>query len=174
MIFLRRLDTTTIARVDTEFAPISGTWLTDHHGRGLSKYGPSHQLRAYRHNSDIRIFGSKRFRKANTQNEALFWYVGGSPRLMDIAIKAYREFGVPTYDAPERTPAGEMGTFYQYAPSLQVIDVGMFAHTDQETPDAVPWTGLEGVVRAYAKIINDVNTVDIKDLQRPESAAVRP
>jgi hypothetical protein len=31
----------------------------------------------------------------------------------------------------------------------------------------VPWTGLEAITRAYAKIIDGVNTLDLKDLQRP-------
>ena len=53
------------------------------------------------------------------------------------------------------------------APALQVIDVGMFGHSDHETADVIPWTGLGGVARACAKIIDGVNTLDLKDLQRP-------
>ena len=30
-------------------------------------------------------------------------------------------------------------------------------HTTADTPDNVPWTGLEAATRAYAKIIDDVN-----------------
>ena len=41
-------------------------------------------------------------------------------------------------------------------------------HTEQETPDAVPWTGLEATTRAYAKIIDEVNKLALSDLQRPE------
>jgi hypothetical protein len=45
---------------------------------------------------------------------------------------------------------------------------------ESETPDKVPWTGLEASTRAYAKIIDEVNKLDLKDLQRPpEPAAAR-
>jgi hypothetical protein len=44
----------------------------------------------------------------------------------------------------------------------------MYFHSDGETPETVPWTGLEAITRAYAKIIDDVNDLDLKDLQRPE------
>jgi hypothetical protein len=43
-----------------------------------------------------------------------------------------------------------------------------YFHTDQETPDTVPWTGLEATTRAYAKIIDEVNKLALSDLQRPE------
>ena len=39
----------------------------------------------------------------------------------------------------------------------------------------MPWTGLESTTRAYAKIIDGVNTLDLKDLQRaPEVAPTQP
>jgi hypothetical protein len=46
-----------------------------------------------------------------------------------------------------------------------VINVDTYYHTDNETPDKVPWTGLGAVTRAFAKIIDDVNKVEIKDLE---------
>ncbi len=61
-------------------------------------------------------------------------------------------------------PAGEMGYFFDRAPSLQLLDVGMFAHTDKETADIIPWTGLESVTRAYARIIDAVNKMTIAQL----------
>ena len=109
-------------------------------------------------------------RKAN-EATPLMWYVGGSPKLEQIVVKAYAQFGVATYDTPERGAAGEMGRYYQYAPSLQVIDTGLYWHSDHETADIIPPTELAAVTRAYAKIIADVNTLDLKDLQRPMQAA---
>ena len=44
----------------------------------------------------------------------------------------------------------------------------MYFHSDEETPDTVPWTGLEATTRAYAKIIDEVNKLELNDLQRPE------
>jgi len=77
-------------------------------------------------------------RKANTQNEARFWHVNGSPRVTKLALDAYRAFGVPIYTEPEARPAREMGSFYLQAPSLQLIGVGMYDHSDHETADVIP------------------------------------
>jgi Peptidase family M28 len=101
----------------------------------------------------------------------LFWYAGGSPRLKEIAIRAYSAFGVATYAEPEERAAGEMGRYFQYAPSLQVIDAGLYWHSDHETSDLIPPPGLAAVTRAYAKIINDVNGIDLKDLQLSSRAS---
>jgi hypothetical protein len=97
----------------------------------------------------------------------LTWYVGGSPKLEDIVVNAYRSFGVPTNEIPARTPAGEISRIYQFAPSIQLIDTGLYWHSDHETSEIIPPTGLESVTRAYAKIIAGVNGLDLKDLQRP-------
>jgi hypothetical protein len=43
-------------------------------------------------------------------------------------------------------------------------------HTVADTPDNVPWTGLEAITRAYAKIIDEVNKIPLKDLQKPATA----
>ena len=41
---------------------------------------------------------------------------------------------------------------------------------DGSAAGTVPWTGLEAITRAYAMIIDGVNTLDLKDLQRaPEN-----
>jgi len=97
----------------------------------------------------------------------LTWYVGGSPNLEQIAMHAYASFGVPTYEIPARTPAGEIGRIYQLAPAIQLIDTGLYWHSDHETSEIIPPTGLEASTRAYAKIINEINGLDLKDLQRP-------
>ena len=66
---------------------------------------------------------------------------------MKSAYEAYRSFGVPTYAEPEKTPAGEMGHFYDQEPSLQLLDVGMFAHSDKENADVIPWTVCSAIIR---------------------------
>jgi hypothetical protein len=45
----------------------------------------------------------------------------------------------------------------------------MYFHMDAETPETVPWTGLEASTRAYAKVIDEVNKLPLSALQRPES-----
>jgi hypothetical protein len=147
---------------------VSGKWLAENHETVFAKTA---LIINCEHTATTQTYMMRGvIREANSTDEANMWYVGGSQKLTDIAVKAYREFGEPTYAEPERSPAGEMGAFYRFAPSLQVLDVGMFAHSDLETPDAVPWTGLEAVVRSYAKIIDEVNELEIKDLQAPSAS----
>jgi hypothetical protein len=47
-----------------------------------------------------------------------------------------------------------------------------YFHTDLETPQTVPWTGLEASTRAYAKIIDEVNKLPLTTFQRPEEPAL--
>jgi hypothetical protein len=122
------------------------------------------------HTSTIQTyFYGERIRQANTYTAQL-WYAGGPsrPKLQDLAIRAFREFGVPTYAEPEQAPPpGDLGRFFRFVPGVDAGDFNMYFHTDSETPETVPWTGLESSTRAYARIIDGVNELDLKDLQRP-------
>ncbi len=109
-------------------------------------------------------------RQAN-QTGAFTWYVGGSRKLSDIVMGAYRDFGVVTYVEPERGAGGEMSPFYKHAPSLQLLQGGVYFHSDHDTPDTVPYVGLAASTRAYAKIIDQVNQLGLNDLQRPANAS---
>ena len=83
-------------------------------------------------------------------------------------MKAFHDMGVVTYATPEQAaPGGEMSGFWPYIAGVQGSDYNMYFHSDQESADKVPWTGLQAIVRAYAKIIDGVNTLDLSDLQRP-------
>ncbi len=101
------------------------------------------------------------------QTGAFTWYVGGSRRLAEIAADAYRSFGVVTYAQPERGAGGEMSPFFKAAPSLQLLQGGVYFHSDHDTLDTVPYTGLAASTRAYVKIIDEVNQLDLSELQRP-------
>ena len=114
------------------------------------------------------VYRGGAIRRTNT-TVPLRWYVGGSPRLEQIAVKAYDAFGVATYAEPEPSAGGEMGPYYQLAPSLQLIEGNLYWHSDHETAEFVPPTGLEASTRAYAKIIAGVNELSLKDLARPHS-----
>jgi len=46
-----------------------------------------------------------------------------------------------------------------------------YFHTDLETRQTVPWTGLEASTRVCAKIINEVNRLPLGTFQRPEEPA---
>jgi hypothetical protein len=98
-------------------------------------------------------------RKSNTM-DARRWWVYGSDALANMALTAYRTFGVPIYDTMEPNASGDMGQASLDAPSVQMIESPAFYHTDHDTPEVVPAAGLEAVARAYAKLIDSVNTVD--------------
>ncbi len=112
------------------------------------------------------VLGNGVINKSNWAS-TLTWYVGGSPKLEEIVVKAYAAFGVPTFENAARAPAGEIGRIYQLAPAIQLIDTGLYWHSDHETAAIIPPTGLESVTRAYAKIIDQVNGLDLGELQRP-------
>jgi peptidase M28-like protein len=94
------------------------------------------------------------------------WFVGGSDRLKGIVANAFREFGVAIYSRPETRPGGELGVVFTDAPSFHIID-HTFYHTDLDTTAIVPEAGLEAAVRAFAKIIDEVNEVNLVALKAP-------
>ena len=99
------------------------------------------------------------------------WYAGGPSRrkLETIAVNAFRQFGASMYlDPNPRPPAGDLGAFFRGVPGVATSEFYHYFHTDGETPETVPWTGLEATTRAYAKIIDEVNKLPLSDLQRPE------
>jgi len=99
------------------------------------------------------------------------WYAGGPtrPELTAIAVKAFKEFGVPLLSEPNpRPPAGDLGRLYRFTPGVATSEFFHYFHTDRETPETVPWTGLQATTRAYAKIIDDVNRHPLSTFQRPE------
>jgi hypothetical protein len=70
------------------------------------------------------------------------------------------------YKELDPSPAGDIGSTYRFAPSLQLIVATHYYHDTYET---IPPNGLENVTRAYAKIIDDVNKLDLKDIAWPEA-----
>src|SRR6516225_11405598 len=70
-------------------------------------------------------------------------------------------------------PGARWPPIYQLAPSLQLIEGNLYWHSDRETADVVPATGLAASTRAYAKIIADVNALNLKDLMRAETTQAR-
>jgi hypothetical protein len=62
------------------------------------------------------------------------------------------------------TAAGEMGAIFKLTPSLQLIRSPENKHTNADIPEYVPAAGLEAVGRAYAKIIDQANKLDLKAL----------
>jgi len=111
---------------------------------------------------------------STTAGVPLEWYGGGAsrPQLQKITQDALREFGVPIWAEPSaRPPAGDLGRFYWFVPGV-VAQSNDFAnmHTANDSPDVVSPSGLEAVTRAYAKIIDGVNGIALKDLQAPAAS----
>lgn len=148
-------------------ANMSGTYLLEHRDELFAKTALFINCE---HTATVQTYLlGEQIRNANTHTGVL-WYAGGPsrPKLQDIAVKAFKTFGVPTYAEPERAaPGGEMSRLWPYLPGVQGSDYNVYFHSDREGDSAVPWTGLEAITRAYAKIIDGVNTLDLKDLQRP-------
>ena len=94
------------------------------------------------------------------------WWVHGSDRLLDIALDAYRTFGVSLAGSMHPSASGEIGQIDEEAPSIQLIRSPEHKHTDLDIPALVPSVGLEAVTRAFAKIIDGVNTLSLEELQR--------
>jgi Peptidase family M28 len=124
------------------------------------------------HTSQVQTYLIGNSLVASNTVSARRWFVGGSDRLKAIVANSFKTFGVSIYSRPETRPGGELGVVYTDAPSFHIIDHA-FYHTDLDTAAIVPEAGLEAAVRAFAKIIDDVNTVDLEGLRapRPSDAA---
>jgi peptidase M28-like protein len=99
------------------------------------------------------------------------WYAGGPsrPELQKIAAAAFQLFGATMDLYPNPTPpASDMSAFFRFLPGIDTGEYHHYFHTDLETPQTVPWTGLEASTRAYAKIIDEVNRLPLGAFQRPE------
>jgi hypothetical protein len=96
--------------------------------------------------------------------DARRWWVNGSSKLASLVLSAYKTFGVTIYDEMEPNATGDMGHVARDAPSVQMIESPAWYHTDHDTPDVVPAPGLEAVARAYAKVIDQVNKLERRDL----------
>ena len=60
---------------------------------------------------------------------------------------------------------GEMMAIGKEAPSVQLIRSPEHKHTDWDVPEPVPAAGLGAAARAFAKIVDQVNTLDLDELQ---------
>jgi hypothetical protein len=102
------------------------------------------------------------------------WYAGGPSRLEleKIAAGAFKLFGTTMDLYPNPTPpASDMSSFFRFVPGIDTGEYHHYFHIELETPQTVPWTGLEASTRAYAKIIDEVNKLPLGTLQRPEEPA---
>ena len=112
---------------------------------------------------DLYMLGN-RFSWSNRAS-ALMWGVSGSPALGNIATDAYETFGVSTL-VEAGGPVGEIRRLEEIVPAVWLIDAPEYFHSDHETAATVPAKGVEAVTRAFAKIIDEVNALELDELQR--------
>jgi hypothetical protein len=71
---------------------------------------------------------------------------------------------VTIYDTMDPTTTADMAVMDRDVPSIQLIESAVYYHTDHDTTAVVPAPGLAAVARAYAKIIDQVNTLPLSAL----------
>ena len=92
------------------------------------------------------------------------YFVQGSDDLKALITKTFVDYGVATYSRPAAGSGGELGELRGLAPGFHVLDdIGY--HTDLDIPAYVPEAGLESAVRAYAKILDEVNKMPLSSLR---------
>jgi hypothetical protein len=100
-------------------------------------------------------------------------YIGGGPKLRSLVERDLAMLGVSHYKELDPSPAGDIGQTYRLAPSLQLIVATHLYHTDQDTLESIPPNGLENVTRAYAKIIDDVNELELSEVAARQTGSDR-
>ena len=88
------------------------------------------------------------------------WWLYSSPAALHIVLDAFNRFNVGVTADLEPGASGEMGRMARDVPSMQVITSPEIKHTEQDTPEWIPAVGLEQIARAYAKIIDELNTLE--------------
>jgi hypothetical protein len=156
-------------------AAVGGVWLNDPANKAALFARTALSINC-EHPSTIQTYVRPRYLPGDvlhwsTIYTAQQWYAGGParPELTAIAAKAFKEFGVPLLAEPNpRPPAGDLGRLYRFTPGVATSEFFHYFHTDRESPDTVPWTGLQATTRAYAKIVDEVNRHPLSTFQRPE------
>ena len=99
-----------------------------------------------------------------------WWGVHGSDRLAKIVSDGFAMFGVPTHVDPGGS-SGELRAVQWDAPSFYLHNKGVYYHASTDTVDIVPAEGLRTATQAFAKIFDDVNRFDLRELRAREAQA---
>ena len=94
------------------------------------------------------------------------WWAYGSPKLVDIVTGSFLTFSVPIIVDMDMGASGDMGSMARDLATMQTIDSPEVKHADADTIDWIPAVGIEALVRSYAKIIDQVNLLTKKELER--------
>jgi hypothetical protein len=115
------------------------------------------------HVATTQVYRFDRLLVRSNASTAHRFYVGGNTRLHDILFNDFSLFGMGLYEAPQVRPSGDLIRLVDVAPGIEVIESNEFYHSDMDD-NAVPAVGLEGIARAFAKIVDDVNQLDRSQL----------
>ena len=91
------------------------------------------------------------------------WQINGSSKLAEITLKTFDEFGIPRW-AETGGPVGEIRTLADLVPPIVLMRAGVLLHTNIETTEAIPAASLAATTRAYARIIEQVNSMSLSEL----------
>jgi hypothetical protein len=141
----------------------SGAWLASH----PEVFAKTSLLLNCEHTGGIES-GPGNIRLSNAV-AAFNWYATGQ-RLSDIVVQGMDAFGVPSFPQSSPSPPGEIGRYYRFAPSVEIINGGYVWHSDQETAETISANGLAAVTRTYARVIADTDKIDLKDMRQPITA----
>lgn len=111
--------------------------------------------------------------RMTTEVSPMRWWVYGSPSLLEAALQSFSRFNVGITSDMDPNASGEMGSVARDAPSIQVITSPEVKHTEQDTAEWVPASGLEEITRAYARIIDETNKLDRNQILPAKQAAHR-
>jgi hypothetical protein len=92
-------------------------------------------------------------------------YLQGSDDLKALVTKTFVDYGIATYSRPANQSGGELNALVGLAPGFHVLNDWLY-HTDMDIPESVPEAGVESAVRAYAKIIDEVNKMPLAALRQ--------
>jgi hypothetical protein len=87
------------------------------------------------------------------------WRINGSTELQRLTLQAFDDFGIPRW-AETGGPIGEIRPIRTAVPSIVLMHAGPLLHSNIETAAAVPSGSLAATTRAYARIIDEVNSLE--------------
>jgi hypothetical protein len=136
-------------------------WLHDRRDTELAKTALLFNLE---HVAAVRTKNWGSHLRMSTAVSPMRWWVNGSKNLLDIALTSFSHFNVGITADMDNGASGEIGGVARDAPSIQVITSPEVKHTEEDGIDWVPANGLEQVGRAYARIIDEVNKLDRRQI----------
>lgn len=157
----------------TQPLSVGTKWMHDHWGAEFKKTA---LLLNCEHTSETQLYlweNPPSLRRSTVMNARMF-NVKGSPALEEITARAFKIFGYGVLSAPQSQPAGDIAWVAYDAPSVGISDIPLVYHTDLDRADLIPEPGLEAGGRVIAKIIDEVNRLDLNQLRSPASTAPSP